>query len=104
MAREAPRDGPDHGTGYETTMGIGFTPKDPDAIGGIGGWTPGMRGVKTHAGTGLILPKGPDVVLQIHYPRPGKPETDRTRIGLYFAKERGRRPLKVLTVPGLVAP
>jgi hypothetical protein len=85
-------------------MGIGFTPADPDSVGGMGGWTPGMRGVKAHAGTSLVLPKGADVVLQVHYHRTGKPETDRTRIGLYFAKDTNRKRIRVLTVPGLVSP
>jgi thiol-disulfide isomerase/thioredoxin len=93
----------DRGPGYESPMGIGFTPEDPGAVGGLGGWTPGMRGVKAHPGTGLILPKGSDVVLQIHYHRSGKPETDRTRIGFYFAKDASRKRIQLLTVPGLVS-
>ncbi|HJZ92209.1 MAG TPA: redoxin family protein [Gemmataceae bacterium] len=103
MAREAEATGDDRGPGYESPMGIGFTPDDPEAVGGMGGWTPGMRGVKAHAGTGLLLPKGSDVVLQIHYHRTGMSETDRTRIGLYFAKEKNLKQLRVLAVPGLVS-
>src|SRR5262249_50881730 len=38
-------------------------------------------------GVGNLLPKGADVVLQVHYHRSGKEEKDRTRIGLYFAKK-----------------
>jgi len=104
MAREAKSTGDDRGPGYESPMGIGFTPKDISEIGGLGGWTPGMRGVRSHAGTGMVLPKGADVVLQLHYHRTGKPETDRTKIGLYFAKEKDLKPLKILIVPGLVSP
>jgi len=103
MANEFKPTGGDRGPGYESPMGIGFAPEDPMAVGGLGGWTPGMRSVKAHPGTGLVLPKGSDVVLQIHYHRDGKPETDRTRVGLYFAKEAGRKPIQVLTIPGLVS-
>jgi len=38
-------------------------------------------------GVGYYLPKGSDIVLQVHYHRTGKIERDRTRIGLYFAKK-----------------
>jgi hypothetical protein len=104
MAKEFRPTGDDRGPGYESPMGIGFSPEDPMAVGGMGGWTPGMRGIRAHEGTGLILPKGSDVVLQIHYHRDGKPEADRTRIGLYFARDTGRKPIQVLTLPGLVSP
>jgi mono/diheme cytochrome c family protein len=103
MAKEQKPTGDDRGPGYESPMGIGFTPADPIAVGGMGGWTPGMRGIRAHPGTGLVLPKRADVVLQIHYHRTGKPETDCTRIGLYFAKDTNRKPIQVLTVPGLVS-
>ncbi len=96
---------PDRGPGYTAAMGIGFTPPKPNSIGGIGGWTPGLRGFALPSGTGYALPKGSDVVVQMHYHRTGKPETDRTKIGLYFAKDGADlKPLKALVVPGLVSP
>lgn len=98
--------GYDLGPGYESPMGIGFTPNDPSQIGGLGGWAPGLRGTSAPAGTGMLLPKGADIVLQIHYHRNGKPEKDRTKIGLYFAKDSGAaelKRLKSLRVPGLVS-
>jgi len=87
-------------------MGIGFTPNDPSKIGGLGGWAPGLRGTSAPAGTGMLLPKGSDIVLQIHYHRNGKPEKDRTKIGLYLAKEKAAaelKRLKSLRVYGLVS-
>ncbi len=96
---------PDRGPGYTSAMGIGFTPSRLDAVGGIGGWTPGLRGFRLPTGTGYSLPKGSDVVVQMHYHRTGKPEKDRTRIGLYFAKDAAAlKPLNALVVPGLVSP
>ncbi len=96
--------GIDRGPGYESPMGIGFEPKDAEAVGGLGGWAPGMGAQRAPAGTGHLLPKGSDVVLQVHYHRTGKPATDRTRIGLYFAKApAGLKRLKTLRVPGLFA-
>ena len=52
------------------------------------------------AGTGLLLPKGSDLVMQLHYHRNGKLEKDRTKLGLYFAKNPVERPLLGLVVPG----
>lgn len=98
--------GDDHGPGYESPMAIGFTPTDPSQIGGLGGWAPGLRGTSAPTGTGMLLPKGSDIVLQIHYHRNGKPEKDRTKIGLYFAKDKGAaelKRLKSLRVYGLVS-
>jgi hypothetical protein len=95
---------PDRGPGYRSPMGIGFTPPDPKQVGGIGGWTPGLGGFRLPAGTGYFLPKGADVVMQVHYHRDGKPETDRTRLGLYFAKDpTGLKQLGLIVVPGVLA-
>ena len=63
-------------------MGIGFQPR-----GGLGGWAPGQMARYLPEGSGHALPKGSDVVVQVHYHRDGRQETDRTRIGLYFAKK-----------------
>ncbi len=96
----------DHGPGYEAEMGIGFTPKDPSQVGGFGGWAPGLRGMMTREKTGFLLPKGSDVILQVHYHRDGKPATDRTRIGLYFASKEqaaGMKRLKTMAIPGVLA-
>jgi hypothetical protein len=42
---------------------------------------------KLPEGTGYHLPKGAEVIIQTHYHRTGKPETDRLKIGLYFANK-----------------
>lgn len=68
--------------GYATSAGFpGFFPS-----GGMGGWAPGNQGHALPAGMAKILPKGASIVMQVHYHRSGKPETDRTQLGLYFAK------------------
>ena len=44
-------------------------------------------------------------MVQMHYHRNGRAEKDRTRIGLYFAKEpKTLKTLQILVVPGLVSP
>ncbi len=103
QARKKDPNEPDHGPGYTSAMGIGFVA--PSGSGGIGGWTPGLRGFVLPAGTGYFLPKNSDIVVQMHYHRNGKAEQDRTKIGLYFAKNPAAlKPLKAVVVPGLVEP
>ncbi len=70
----------DHGPGYTVGMGVGFTPRA-----GLGGWAPGQLAREMPKGYGY-LPKGADVVMQVHYHRDGLVEKDRVQIGLYFAK------------------
>ncbi|HET6574523.1 MAG TPA: hypothetical protein VFG68_13025, partial [Fimbriiglobus sp.] len=79
----------DHGPGYSVAMGVGFFPERGGApsFGGFGGWAPGQMATRLPKGTGYYLPKGSDVIIQTHYHRTGKPESDRLKIGLYFAKK-----------------
>ena len=51
----------------------------------LGGWNPGATPHFFPRGTGRLMPKGGDVVFQIHYHPSGKPEFDQTEIGIYFA-------------------
>ena len=72
----------DPGPGYTCFGGPGFLP-----AGGLGGWAPGVQPRVMTAGVGMLLPKGANVVVQMHYNN-SAPESriDRTRIGLHFAK------------------
>ncbi len=96
--RDRPKadDEQDHGPGYTVQMGVGFNPQ-----GVLGGWAPGQLAHKLPDGYGWRLPKGADVVLQVHYHRTGRVEKDRSSIGLYFAKKPGTQPFKGLIIPGL---
>ncbi len=51
----------------------------------LGGWAPGNDPLEAPAGMGTLVPKGSNIVIQVHYHRNGKPETDLTKIGIYFA-------------------
>jgi hypothetical protein len=73
--------GNDPAGSYTSFGGPGFS-----ATGSLGGWAPGMDPIHMPTGTGILLPKSADIVLQVHYHKDGKPEDDLTRIGLYFAK------------------
>ncbi len=68
--------------GYTRFGGVGFMPS-----GSLGGWAPGLRPHKTPDGTAFKVAPGATIVVQVHYHLSGKPETDQTRVGVYFAKE-----------------
>jgi hypothetical protein len=74
-------DAADPGPGYTHFGGVGFLP-----TGGLGGWAPGNIPALLPKGVGTLLPKDADIVLQVHYHKTGKPEADRTKIGVYFSK------------------
>ncbi len=67
--------------GYSSFGGIGITP-----TGSLGGWAPGATPRRLPEGYGRRLSKGSDLVLQVHYHPIGKPETDRSVVGLYFTE------------------
>lgn len=106
-ARPKDADERDSGPGYPVGMGIGFFPKATEIkpglppIGAFGGWAPGQLPTRFPEGAGCWLPKEADVVLQIHYHRTGKPETDRPKLGIYFAKKPVAKQWQTITVPGL---
>jgi thiol-disulfide isomerase/thioredoxin len=91
---------PDHGPGYSVAMGVGFRPTNPGDFGGLGGWAPGLRSRHLPAGGAYFLPKGSDVLLQVHYHRTGRVEKDRTALGLYFAKTATTVPWKGMVIAG----
>ncbi len=77
----------DGNPGYTSFGGPGFNP-----AGALGGWVPGFETVRYATGTGIELPAHADIVIQVHYHKDGKPETDQTSVGLYFR----RSPVKQL--------
>jgi peroxiredoxin len=93
--RTKAEDEQDRGPGYTVAMGVGFNPQ-----GTLGGWAPGQLAHQLPDGYGWLLPKGADVVVQVHYHRTGRVEKDRTSVGLYFAKKPGTQPFKGLIIPG----
>jgi len=86
-------DGRDGQPGYEAFGGPGFIP-----AGGLGGWAPGNIPIPLPDGIAYRLPKGAAIVIQVHYHKSGKPETDRTKVGIYFAKQPPRQIVHVLPV------
>ena len=82
------RDAADPGPGYTCFSGPGI-----EIHGDLGGWAPGNEPSRLPDGVGRTLPSQADVVVQVHYHPNGKPETDRSRIGLHFSKKPIRQAL-----------
>ena len=86
-------DGHEKEPGYTSFGGVGFTP-----TGSLGGWAPGMTAHALPDGVATKVPAGARIVLQVHYHKDGKPETDFSRIGLYFAKTEVQKTLHIIPV------
>ena len=54
---------------------------------GIGGWTPGAEPWVLDREQGMWLPRGGDLVLEVHYHLTGRATTDRSEVAFYFARE-----------------
>ncbi len=50
----------------------------------MGGWAPGFVAAKPVAGYATALPKGADLVIQIHYHPSGKAAQDQSSLGLFY--------------------
>jgi peroxiredoxin len=82
------RDVADPGPGYQCFSGPGVR-----IDGDLGGWAPGSQPSQLPDGIGRSLPKGADVIIQVHYHPNGKTEVDRTRIALRFSRKPVRQTL-----------
>jgi hypothetical protein len=65
----------------------------------LGGWAVGAQPQFFPEGLALHLPKGSDLVVQYHFHPTGKPEAEKSLIGLYFAKQAPQRTLTRVQIP-----
>jgi len=65
----------------------------------LGGWAVGAQPQFFPEGLALRLPQGSDLVIQYHFHPTGKPETEKSVIGLYFAKTPPSRTLLSIQLP-----
>jgi len=65
----------------------------------LGGWAVGGQPHFFPEGLALRLPKGSDLVIQYHFHPTGKPEEEKSVIGLYFAKKAPERSLMRIQMP-----
>ena len=65
----------------------------------LGGWAVGAQPHFFPEGLALRVPQGSDLVIQYHFHPTGKPETEKSAIGLYFAKEPPSRNMIAIQLP-----
>ncbi len=57
----------------------------------FGGWTPGTDPYILGDDVGMLIPKGADVVMEVHYHLNGKEMDDQSSIAMYFAKDKPKK-------------
>ncbi|MGH9660932.1 MAG: ascorbate-dependent monooxygenase [Bryobacteraceae bacterium] len=82
-------DAADPRPGFTCFGGLGFLPHTS-----LGGWAPGAVPGRLPSDVGRLLAKGADVIMQVHYHKNGKKESDRTSLGLYFHQQPATRFLR----------
>jgi hypothetical protein len=70
----------------------------------IGGWTPGAFPVPASDDYSRPVPRGSDIVVQIHYHPSGKPELDQSSLGLTFTGPPSGPPKKGRTAALVLGP
>jgi len=85
----------DYGPGYESGMGLGFEPNPLGAAknaqnpgGGLGVWVPGQNKWADPPKASHIVPPDSSIIMQIHYHRSGKPETDKSKLGIWLSRKK----------------
>jgi thiol-disulfide isomerase/thioredoxin len=76
----------DPGLGYGGGGGVGFLPQ-----GGFASWLPGTTPQRLPNNSGRLVRRTSDLVLQIHYQCSGKPERDKSQIGIFYAPPQSRQ-------------
>ena len=64
----------------------------------VAAWAPGSDARRLPQGVGFTVPKGAKLVMEVHYHKTGKPETDQTKVALYDAVGPQRRTLETYAV------
>jgi mono/diheme cytochrome c family protein len=85
--------------GFDGAMPVALVPGFQPA-GDLGSWAVGTTPRPFPGGLARRLAKGSDLVLQVHFHPTGKPELERSRIGIYFADGPPSRRIFTPGIPG----
>jgi mono/diheme cytochrome c family protein len=96
----AARDGADGRPGFGGMSSVGVISDRSDSR-ALGGWAVGATPMFLPEGVALRLPKGSDFLLQMHFHLSGKPETEKSVIGIYFADKAPEKDLFSVELPAL---
>jgi len=98
----ASRDGADGRPGFGGMETVGIVNARGDSS-GLGGWAVGATPMMFPEGLAVKLPKGADFLLQMHFHLSGKPETEKSLIGVYFADRPPNKDIFTVELPALFA-
>jgi mono/diheme cytochrome c family protein len=98
--RFAARDGADGRPGFGGMEAVGVVNDRGDSR-GLGGWAVGATPRMFPEGIAAKLPKGSDFLLQMHFHLSGKPETEKSLVGIYFADRAPDKDLFSVELPAL---
>ncbi len=93
-------DGRDGHPGFSGMSAIGVAGARGNG-GSLGGWAVGATPQFLPENLAMPLPKGSDIVLQMHFHLSGKPETERSTIGVYFASKAPDKAVQTVQAPAL---
>jgi mono/diheme cytochrome c family protein len=96
-------DGADGRPGFGGMGTVGVVNVGNNDSSGLGGWAVGATPMMQPEGIATRLPKGSDFLLQVHFHPSGKPETEKSQIGLYFASQPPSKDMMSMEVPALFA-
>jgi Tol biopolymer transport system component/mono/diheme cytochrome c family protein len=96
----AARDGADGRPGFGGMGAVGVV-NDRGGSRGLGGWAVGATPMLLPDGVAMRLPAGSDFLLQMHFHLSGKPETEKSLVGLYFAGKAPDKALFSVELPAL---
>jgi hypothetical protein len=65
----------------------------------LGGWAVGAQPHFFPEGLAMPISKGSDLVIQYHFHPTGKPETEKSLVGIYFAKQAPERRMVAIQLP-----
>lgn len=65
----------------------------------IGGWDVGTQPTELPHGLRFLIPKGADLVVQIHYHPNGREMTDQSSVGFHYSDKPTARPWSIIQVP-----
>jgi mono/diheme cytochrome c family protein len=94
-------DGADGRPGFGGMGTVGVIGNGQSDSQGLGGWAVGATPRMLPDGIAARLPKGSDFLLQVHFHPSGKPETEKSLIGIYFADRPPDKNLLSVEVPSL---
>jgi mono/diheme cytochrome c family protein len=97
----AAQDGADGRPGFGGMGTVGVLGNGQSDSQGLGGWAVGATPRFMPEGIAERLPKGSDFLLQVHFHPSGKPETEKSLIGVYFANRPPEKDLMSVEVPTL---